>query len=224
MASPLRDPLQVKSICARWVATAEPDTAVLENQVICIESGRISAIIPREEFRAEPDLHLSTHIVIPGLINAHTHTPMSLLRGYADDLPLNEWLFDHIFPTEGKFVFEAPVDEAKEFVKRGSELACYEMLRTGTTVFNDMYFHGDATAAVARQAGMKAVLTQAGLLYFGDDAAFTGLVKENVDFCSALVASGDSHIRPSLLPHSVYMVPEEKLKEVKVAWWCYVFF
>ena len=218
MASPLRDPLQVKSIYARWVATAEPDATVLEDQVICIENGRISAIMARAEFRAEPDLHLSTHIVIPGLINAHTHTPMSLLRGYADDLPLNEWLFDHIFPTEGKFVFEAPVDEAKEFVKRGSELACYEMLRTGTTVFNDMYFHGDATAAVARQAGMKAVLTQAGLLYFGDDAAFTGLVKRNVDFCSALVASGNSHIRPSLLPHSVYMVPEEKLREVKTAY------
>ncbi|CAK8989896.1 unnamed protein product [Durusdinium trenchii] len=217
MSSPARAPPQVRSILARWIATAEAGQ-VLEDHVISFENGRILSILPKAEFGSQPDLHLPTHVLIPGLINAHTHTPMSLLRGYADDLPLNEWLFQHIFPTEGKFVFEAPTDEAKEFVKRGSELACYEMLKTGTTVFNDMYFHGDATASVARQAGMKAVLTQAGLLYFGDDAVFTGLVKQNVDFCSGLLASGDSHIRPSLLPHSVYMVPEEKLKEVKAAY------
>lgn len=217
MSNPARDPSQIQSILPRWIATAESG-AVLENHVLCIENGRIAAILPKAQFGGEPDLQLPTHILIPGLINAHTHTPMSLLRGYADDLPLNEWLFQHIFPTEGKFVFEAPMDEAKEFVRRGSELACYEMLKTGTTIFNDMYFHGDATASVARQAGMKAVLTQAGLLYFGDDAAFTALVKQNVDFCSALAASKDSHIRPSLLPHSVYMVPEEKLREVKTAY------
>ena len=215
MSNPARDPSQIRSILPRWIATAESG-AVLENHVLCIENGRIAAILPKAQFGGEPDLQLPTHILIPGLINAHTHTPMSLLRGYADDLPLNEWLFQHIFPTEGKFVFEAPVDEAKEFVRRGSELACYEMLKTGTTIFNDMYFHGDATASVARQAGMKAVLTQAGLLYFGDDAAFTALVKQNVDF--ALAASKDTHIRPSLLPHSVYMVPEEKLQEVKTAY------
>ena len=215
MSNPARDPSQIRSILPRWIATAESG-AVLENHVLCIENGRIAAILPKAQFGGEPDLQLPTHILIPGLINAHTHTPMSLLRGYADDLPLNEWLFQHIFPTEGKFVFEAPVDEAKEFVRRGSELACYEMLKTGTTIFNDMYFHGDATASVARQAGMKAVLTQAGLLYFGDDAAFTALVKQNVDF--ALAASKDTHIRPSLLPHSVYMVPEEKLREVKTAY------
>jgi len=217
LSNPNRDPSKIQSIFARWIATAESGV-VLENHVLCIENGRIGAILPRGECSSEPDLHLSTHILIPGLVNAHTHTPMSLLRGYADDLPLNEWLFQHIFPTEGKFVFEAPVDEAKEFVRRGSELACYEMLKTGTTMFNDMYFHGDATASVARQARMKAVLTQAGLLYFGDDAAFSGLVKQNVEFCSALATSKDSNIRPSLLPHSVYMVPEEKLREVKSAY------
>ena len=140
---------------------------------------------------------------------------MSLLRGYADDLPLNEWLFQHIFPTEGKFVFEAPLEEAEEFVRLGSELACYEMLKTGTTLFNDMYFHGDVTANVVRKAGMKAVLTKAGLLYFGDDARFSDLVSSNTKFCSELISSGDKSIKPSLLPHSVYMVPPEKLREVK---------
>ena len=103
MSNPTRDPSQIRSISARWIATAE-SSEVLENHILCIENGRIRAILPKTQFGGEPDLHLPTHILIPGLVNAHTHTPMSLLRGYADDLPLNEWLFEHIFPTEGKFV------------------------------------------------------------------------------------------------------------------------
>lgn len=206
---------QLRSIGARWIATCEHHE-VLENHVICVEHGRISAILPRSELKGECDVHLGHHLIIPGLINAHTHTPMSLLRGYADDLPLNDWLFEHIFPTEGKFVFEAPLEEAQEFVQRGTELACYEMLKSGTTCFNDMYFHGDVSAQVVRGCGMKAVLTKAGLLYFGDDQAFTSLVKQNTDFCSAL--EGDKQVKPSLLPHSVYMVPEEKLMELKSAY------
>eukprot|EP00440_Ansanella_granifera_P019606 gb/GFBE01021299.1/.p1 GENE.gb/GFBE01021299.1/~~gb/GFBE01021299.1/.p1 ORF type:complete len:480 (+),score=78.65 gb/GFBE01021299.1/:1-1440(+) len=208
-----------KSIHARWVAPVESGMSdVLEDHVVCIEDGRITAIMPRQDFAGEPDLHLPTHILIPGLVNAHTHTPMTLLRGYADDLPLNEWLFNHIFPTEGKFILQAPVDEAKEFVRCGSELACYEMLKSGTTLFNDMYFFGDITADVAREAGMKAVLTEVGLLYFGDDKAFAEAVTKNTDFCSGLVEAKDAQIYPSLLPHSVYMCPAEKLKEAKAAY------
>lgn len=206
---------------ARWVATAEPgDPDVLEDRVISVDlaSGKITALTPASEFSGTADMHLTDHLVIPGLVNAHTHTPMSLLRGYADDLPLNEWLFQHIFPTEGKFVFDAPLEEAEEFVRLGSELACYEMLKTGTTLFNDMYFHGDVTANVARKAGMKAVLTKAGLLFFGDDALFSELVGSNTKFCAELISSEDKAIRPSLLPHSVYMVPKEKLQEVKQAY------
>ena len=208
-------------IHARWVATAEPGSPdILEDYVVSLdnESGKILALSPASDFSGKPDLHLPNHLLIPGLINAHTHTPMSLLRGYADDLPLNEWLFQHIFPTEGKFVFDAPLEEAEEFVRLGSELACYEMLKTGTTLFNDMYFHGDVTASVVRKAGMKAVLTKAGLLYFGDDARFSELVGANTKFCSELISSKDASIKPSLLPHSVYMVPEAKLQEVKQAY------
>lgn len=144
-----------------------------------------------------------------------THTPMSLLRGYADDLPLQEWLFQHIFPTEGKFIFHCPEEEGKEFARRGSELACYEMLKTGTTLFNDMYFFGDVTAEVVRQAGMKAVLSPFGLLFTGDDKMFSDIVRKNAEFCADLVRSGDKQIRPSMMPHSVYMVPEPKLCEAK---------
>merc|ERR1740121_673326 len=86
-----------------------------------MDNGRIAAIVPRAQFSGTPDVHLPTHIVTPGLVNCHTHSPMALMRGFADDLPLQEWLFQHIFPAEGKFVFESSEDDAKEFVRRGSE-------------------------------------------------------------------------------------------------------
>ena len=89
------------------------------------------------------------HVVIPGLINAHTHAAMSLLRGFASDMPLEKWLNEHIWPAEKKWVSE-------EFVKDGVELAIGEMLRTGVTCFNDMYFFPEVTAHVASKIGMRA--------------------------------------------------------------------
>mmetsp|Transcript_103594 Transcript_103594/g.183757 ORF Transcript_103594/g.183757 Transcript_103594/m.183757 type:complete len:482 (-) Transcript_103594:126-1571(-) len=207
------------SIHARWVATVEPDApAVLEDQVITIEGGKITGIVPRTEFAGTPDVSLPTHILIPGLVNCHTHTPMALLRGYADDLPLQDWLFNHIFPTEGKFVMEASLEEAQSFVRFGSELAVYEMLKTGTTLFNDMYFHGDITADVVQKAGLRAVLGKMGLLYFGDDDMFADIVKANTEWAAEVVKAGTDRIYPSLIPHSAYMVPESKLQEAKAAY------
>jgi len=182
------------------------------------EGGRIAAIVPRTDFIGTPDLHLPTHIVIPGLINCHTHTPMTLFRGYADDLPLQEWLFQHIFPTEGKFIMQDSPEEAKEFIRCGSELAVYEMLRTGTTLFNDMYFHGDVTADVVQKAGCKAVLAPMGLLFFGDDNMFAATLKTNIDWCTELAKTGVDRVYPSLIPHSAYMVPEAKLQEAYQAY------
>lgn len=213
------DDPSVRSIHARWVATAVVDEPpVLEDQVILVDNGRITGIVPRQSFDGEPDVSLPTHIVIPGLVNCHTHTPMALLRGYADDLPLQDWLFQHIFPTEGRFVFESGPEVGKEFVRRGSELAVYEMLRTGTTLFNDMYFYGDVTADVVRQAGLRAVLAPMGLLYLGNDDMFAGAVKANTDWCKTLIEEGHDRVYPSLIPHSAYMVPEEKLQFAKSAY------
>jgi len=213
------DPPVVRSIHARWVATAEDsDAPVLEDQVILMDRGRISNIMPRASFVGTPDLHLPTHIVIPGLVNCHTHTPMTLLRGYADALPLQDWLHNHIFPTEGKFVAMAPKEEAEEFVRRGSELAVYEMLKTGTTLFNDMYFNGEVTADVVDKAGLRAVLAPMGLLYFADEQ-FAGALKQNIDWLTKLTAEGGcDRVYPSLMPHSAYMVPENKLQEAKSAY------
>jgi 5-methylthioadenosine/S-adenosylhomocysteine deaminase len=143
---------------------------------------------------------------------------MALLRGYADDLPLQEWLFQHIFPTEGNFIFAGDDELAKDFVTSGSELAVYEMLKTGTTLFNDMYFLGDITADVVARAGLRAVLGRTGLLYLGDDDQFTASVKRNTDWITDLAKQGKTRIYPSLIPHSVYMVPPEKLQEAKLAY------
>lgn len=140
-------------IHARWIAPVEPDNTVLEDHAIAIRDGVIAAILPGEEARATitaDTVHdLGDHLLIPGLINAHTHAAMTLMRGLADDLPLMEWLKGHIWPAEGKHI-------GPEFVRDGSELAAAEMLLSGTTCFNDMYFFPDDTAEAAVAAGIRA--------------------------------------------------------------------
>jgi len=138
----------------RWIAPVEP-AVVLESHAIAVKGDRIVAICPKAEaatrFTTREYLRLPEHLVIPGLINLHTHAAMSLMRGLADDLPLMEWLNKHIWPTEAAHVSSA-------FVRDGTLLACAEMLRGGVTCFNDMYFFPQAAAEAAVQAGMRAAL------------------------------------------------------------------
>jgi len=141
-------------IHAGWIIPVEPDDTTLENHSLAIRDGNILDILPRGEaeakYSAEATLQLDHHALIPGLINTHTHAAMSLMRGLADDLPLMEWLNDHIWPAEGRWI-------SAEFVRDGSQLAIAEMLRGGTTCFNDMYFFPDETARAAESAGIRAV-------------------------------------------------------------------
>ena len=140
-------------INARWIVPVEPEGQVLEHHALAIEDGRILAILPQDaaaaRFAPAVSLDLDQHVLIPGLINAHTHASMTLLRGFADDLPLMNWLRDHIWPAEARWV-------NPDFVRDGTRLAIAEMLRGGTTCFNDMYFFPEVTAAVARDCGMRA--------------------------------------------------------------------
>jgi 5-methylthioadenosine/S-adenosylhomocysteine deaminase len=142
-------------ISARYVVPVEPPDRVLEDHSVVVRGGRIVAVLPRQEaqrdFAAEERVELSTHALIPGLINLHTHAAMSLMRGLADDLPLMEWLKEHIWPAEGRHVSE-------EFVYDGTLLACAEMIRGGVTCFNDMYFFPERTGRAAVAAGMRAAL------------------------------------------------------------------
>ena len=140
-------------INARWLIPVEPFGVILEHQAVILQGSRILAIVPQAEadqsYRTRETLDLNNHVVLPGLINLHGHTAMSLFRGLADDLPLMTWLNDHIWPAEGKFVSE-------QFVADGTRLAMAEMLRTGTTTFSDMYFFPEVTAQAAHDTGMRA--------------------------------------------------------------------
>jgi len=144
-------------ISARYVIPVVPENIVLENHTVAIQKDRVVDIFPTAELerrscQAKQHLHLDRHILIPGLINCHGHAAMSLLRGYADDLSLMDWLQNHIWPAEAKWVGE-------EFVFDGSLLAIAEMIKSGTTTYSDMYFFPDQSARAAVQAGVRAQLT-----------------------------------------------------------------
>lgn len=137
-----------------WILPVVPRDRVLYQHSLAVSGGRISAICPQSEGRglnAKQHLELPHHALLPGLVNAHGHAAMSLLRGYADDYPLMTWLQEHIWPAETAFVSE-------EFVSSGTDLALLEFIRGGTTTFSDMYFFPDITAERADFAGIRAQL------------------------------------------------------------------
>ena len=141
-------------IFARWIVTIDPSRPVLSDHALAIQGDRISAILPASEARtleAQKVIELPDHALMPGLINTHGHAAMSLFRGLADDLPLDTWLNEHIWPAEGQWVNE-------DFVRDGVELAMAEMIRSGTTTFSDMYFFPNIAAKTISKAGMRAQL------------------------------------------------------------------
>jgi 5-methylthioadenosine/S-adenosylhomocysteine deaminase len=141
-------------IDARWIIPVEPP-GVLVDHALIVDAGRIAALAPSADadrvYAPRARVALSRHALIPGLVNAHTHTAMTLLRGIADDLPLKAWLEDHIWPREGRFV-------SPDFVHDGTLVGAAEMLRGGITCCNDMYFHPDAAARAYEEVGMRAML------------------------------------------------------------------
>jgi len=142
-------------IHAQHIIPIIPEGVILQQHSIAINNGTILDILPSdkalEQYAASQTFDLKNHAVLPGLINAHGHTAMTLFRGIADDLPLSEWLNDHIWPAEGTWVSE-------RFVQDGTELAIAEMIRGGTTCFSDMYFFPNISAQVAQKAGIRAQL------------------------------------------------------------------
>ncbi|MFO1398880.1 MAG: TRZ/ATZ family hydrolase [Burkholderiales bacterium] len=141
-------------IDAHWIVPVAPE-GVLTGHALIVDAGRIVAVLPAAvadaAYAPRERVALPSHALIPGFVNAHTHSAMTLLRGIADDVPLQPWLTEHIWPREGRFV-------APEFVFDGTLLACAEMLRGGVTCCNDMYFHPEAAARAYEVAGMRALL------------------------------------------------------------------
>lgn len=139
---------------ARWIAAVD-SPEVLKNHAVAVDHGRIVDLLPsgeaRSRYLARRQVSLDDHILIPGLINLHSHAAMNLMRGIADDLPLMEWLQTRIWPAEGAHM-------SAQFVLDGTRLACAEMLKGGITCFNDMYFYPDAAAIAADEYGMRAML------------------------------------------------------------------
>ncbi len=150
------EPHQIDQLLvAKWVIPVVPARQVLHDHAIAIDQGRIVGLCPADEaasrFEPAQRVELPSHALIPGLVNAHGHSPMSLFRGVADDIPLMEWLEQRIWPLEGRLV-------DREFVAHGAMLAIAEMIRGGTTTFADMYFFPDAVAEAAIDAQLRVQL------------------------------------------------------------------
>lgn len=197
-------------IDARWIVPVAPQQTILSRHSLAIRDRKIVALLPTEEahgsFQAKRHVQLKNHLLIPGLINLHTHAAMTLLRGLADDLPLMEWLNDHVWPTESRFT-------SPEFVHDGTQLACAEMIRGGVTCFSDMYFYPDAAANAALQAKMRAVL---GMVI----AEFpTPYAADADDYLSKGLAARDAYrdeplIKFILAPHAPYTVSDTTFAKV----------
>jgi len=199
-------------IHARWVIPVEPEGIAYDNYAVAIHEGRILDLLPAAQaasrYRAAVRLDYPEHAILPGLVNAHTHAAMTLMRGLADDLPLMDWLQNHIWPAEAAWV-------SVDFVHDGTELAIAEMLRGGTTCFNDMYFFPEVTAHVAAACGMRASV---GLIVIDFPSAWASNADEYIAKGLKLHDEYRHHplIRTAFAPHAPYTVSDGPLERVRV--------
>src|SRR5437763_1022369 len=193
------------------VVTMDRERRVIEDGAVAVERGRIVAVgkssdIARQ-YAAREVINATGRAVIPGLVNGHTHVPMTLFRGIADDLDLNEWLTKYIFPAEAKNVTEA-------FVRVGTRLGLAEMIRGGTTTYCDMYYFEDAVADETARAGVRGVL---GETIIDFPVADNKTHEEAMAYTDKFVAKWRGHalITPAIAPHAPYTVSEEHLKDIR---------
>ena len=196
---------------ARWIIPVEPESVTYDYHSLVINKGLIIDLLPTEQakqkYQATQTEELLDHALLPGLINCHTHAAMSLMRGIADDLPLMDWLQQHIWPLEKQWM-------NAEFVKDGSDLALAEMILGGTTCFNDMYFFPEVTAQQAILAGIR---IKVGLVVIDFPTAWAQTGAEYIEKCLAL----HEKLRLSELcttafaPHAPYSVSDAAFVEIK---------
>ena len=193
------------------IVTMDGSRRVIEDGDIAVAGGRIVAVGTRLEVEAKyfarEIVNAAGKIVVPGLINGHTHVPMTLFRGLADDLDLNEWLTKFIFPAEAKNVSE-------EFVRVGTRLGLAEMIRGGTTTYCDMYYFEDAIADETSRAGVRAVLGETVIDF---PVADNKTNAEAMAYTETFVKKwkGNRLITPAIAPHAPYTVSEEHLKAIR---------
>lgn len=198
-------------IKARWIIPVVPEKTVLDRHAIALRDGRIIDILPSDEasgrYSARHIHELQDHALIPGLINAHTHSPMSLFRGLADDMPLMQWLQEKIWPAEGRWV-------NAQFVRDGAQFAIAEMILGGTTCFADMYFFPEQVAEAAQAAGIRACV---GLIVLDFPTVWAANAD---DYIHKGVALHDALKHKPLLhtmfaPHAPYTVSDDPLQRIR---------
>ena len=197
-----------------YVVSMDEAGAILEHGAIAIDDGLILAVGPASdiaaEYSAKTTMTGERRIVLPGLVNGHSHAAMTLLRGVADDLALMDWLQNYIFPAEVEFV-------DAEFVRIGTELACWEMIRGGTTTFVDMYYYPDTIANVVEQCGMRAMISATVIDQRSPDAeSASDSLAKGVGFIERWKGR-NSRISPIFGPHANYTLNAEQLKATREA-------
>ncbi len=197
-------------INAAHVIPVIPEHQVFSHTSVIVKDGRIIDILPSNEansiYKAQVTHELAHHILLPGLVNAHTHAAMNLFRGYADDMPLMSWLQDHIWPAEQKWT-------NSDFVHDGALLACAEMLRSGTTCFADMYFFPESTMRAAEQSGIRATI---GLISIDFPSAYAqnaqDYLQKGLQVHDQL--RGNPLIKTMFAPHGPYTVSDAPLQKI----------
>src|SRR5436305_1649288 len=182
------------------VVTMDASSRVLSPGAVAVEGRNIAAVDTPEaiaaRFSSQTTIDASGQVVMPGLINTHTHAPMVLYRGLADDLALMDWLQKYIFPAEAKTV-------TPEFVRAGTRLAALEMIESGTTTYADMYYFEEEIAKATRDAGLRGVLGQTIIQFPSPDAKTPA---QGLERANAFIREfkGDSLVVPAVAPHAMY--------------------
>ncbi len=195
---------------ARWVLPIVPNNTLLEHYAVVINTGKIIDLClveeAKEQYQADEVIKLTEHMLMPGLINLHTHAAMTLMRGLADDLPLMPWLQKHIWPAEAELV-------SAEFVHDGTQLACAEMLSGGTTTFSDMYFFPKSVAEASLKIGMRAnmglIVLDTPTPYANDADHYIQLGLDTRDYFR-----DESLLDFSFAPHAPYTVSDATFQRI----------
>lgn len=196
---------------ARYIVTMDGSRRVIENGAVAIVGERIVAVGPRAEierqYQPKQRRDLPEAVILPGLINTHTHAAMSLFRGVADDLRLQDWLTKYIFPAEAKNV-------NAEFVRWGTRLACLEMALSGTTTFTDMYYFEDVVAEATKEAGLRGVLGETIIQFPVADAKTPA---DGLVYAEKFIQRfrRDALIVPAVAPHALYTNSDQDLQAAR---------
>lgn len=192
------------------ILTMDKSYTQYQQGAVAINDGAIVAIGPEDtilkSWNGKDIINCQGKVLMPGLINTHTHVPMTLLRGLANDLRLDVWLMGYMMPVEREFV-------SPEFVRLGTQMGCAEMIRSGVTTFNDMYYFEDEVATATAEIGMRAVVGQTVMKFSAPDAAS---YDDSLALSIELIKKWKDHhlIVPAIAPHAVYTCPAEVLEAV----------